>query len=83
MYFVDLYVGLREGNHLRENVDNVKVLHLVPLIRRLMEHMDTICSLRRLTVMHNVRNEIVASLFVVFLVFRRQYIAKVDIPIVE
>lgn len=80
LLLIDLNVSFGQRNHLRQDRCHVEVLHLVPLIRGLVEDVRSIRSLRRLTVVHDVGDEVVPSLFVVLLVRCGEDVTEIDVP---
>lgn len=78
---IDLYVGLSEGYHLWQDFGNVQILHLVPLSVCLVEYVNAICALLGITVMHNIRHQIIFGILDrVIALLHAQNIAKIHVP---
>lgn len=78
---IDLYVGLSEGYHLWQDFGNVQILHLVPLSICLVEYVYAICALLGITVMHNIRHQIIFGILDgLIALLHAQNIAKVHVP---
>merc|ERR1719398_476870 len=75
--FIHLYVRLREGDHLGQDLLAVEICHLVPLPASLVQHMHLVRASFWLSIMDNVGHQVVGgSIFVLCLHLFRQQISK-------
>lgn len=59
LQLIYLHVGLRQGHHLREQVCDSQVIHLIPGILRLAVHVRPIRSLPGLAIMYDVAHQVI------------------------
>ena len=66
---VYLNISLGECDHLRQDIDNMQILHLVPGGGSFVEYVHAVGALLRLAVMNYIRNQIVHSVWIRLLRF--------------
>ena len=76
---VYLYVGLCEGDHLRQDLRHVQVVNLKPLPRAGVEDVDPVVPFLRTAVMDNVGDKVVRGpIAVPVLHVSRQQVSELD-----
>ena len=77
---VYLYVGLREGDHLRQDLRHVQVVHLEPLAGPGVQDVNPVVAFLRAAVVDHIGDQIVGGALVVFVLHvSGQQVSKLDV----
>lgn len=76
----NLNVSFGQGDHLREDVDDMQVLHLVPSGRSFVQNVDSVGAFVGRSVVNDVGDQVVDRVGVVFLSLGRQEFTHVHVP---
>lgn len=79
LLLVNLNVSFGERDHLGQDGSDVQVLHLVPLVGRLVENVSAVSSFAGLPVMNDVGDQVVAGFFMRLLVGRCEDVTEIDV----
>lgn len=77
--FINLNVGLRQCDHLWQNILDMQILHLVPLLCTFVINVKFPSAIFLLAIMDDVRDEIIICRFMLFSYVLRKKLAKIDI----